>query len=72
VSPGGQDHAGADFQAPDGVAYSSTIAQGLNWAADKGAKVANISYAVFRQYSTVQSAADYMRSKGGVVIVSAG
>jgi thermitase len=55
----------------DGTASISTIAQGINWAADNGAKVANVSYAV-ASYSTVQSAANYMRSKGGVVVVSAG
>jgi len=55
----------------DGMASISTIAQGINWAADNGAKVANVSYAV-ASYSTVQSAANYMRSKGGVVVVSAG
>ena len=55
----------------DGYAYWSTIAQGINWAADNGAKVANVSYAVSGS-ATVQSAAQYMRSKGGVVVVSAG
>ncbi len=55
----------------DGLASISTIAQGINWAADNGAKVVNISYAV-ANYSTVQSAANYMRSKGGVVVVAAG
>lgn len=59
------------ISAPDGMAYWSTVAQGVNWAADHGAKVANISYAVSGS-STVQSAAQYMRSKGGVVMVSAG
>ncbi|MFZ1547837.1 MAG: S8 family serine peptidase [Candidatus Nitrotoga sp.] len=59
------------ISAPDGYAYWSTVAQGLNWAADHGAKVANISYGVSGS-STVQSAAQYMRSKGGVVMVSAG
>ena len=56
---------------PDGYAYWSTIAQGINWAADHGARVANISYGVSGS-STVQSAAQYMRNKGGVVVVSAG
>ena len=56
---------------PDGYAYLSTIAQGINWAADNGAKVANISFSVSDSY-TVQSAAQYMRNKGGVVVVSAG
>jgi subtilisin family serine protease len=57
--------------APDGTASISTIAQGITWAADHGAKVANISFAV-SGYAVVQSAANYMRSKGGEVVVSAG
>ncbi len=56
---------------PDGWAYYSTIAQGLTWAADNGARVANISYAVSGSYS-VKSAADYMKSLGGLVAVAAG
>lgn len=52
-------------------AYWSTVAQGLNWAADHGARVANISYAAGGS-SAVQSAAQYMKSKGGLVIVAAG
>lgn len=59
------------ISAPDGYAYWSTIAQGLTWAADNGADVANISYAVTGS-AAVQSAANYMRSKGGLVVVSAG
>lgn len=55
----------------DGYGYYSTISQGLNWAADHGARVANISYGVSGS-ATVQSAAEYFRSKGGVVAVSAG
>jgi subtilisin family serine protease len=53
-------------------AYWSTVAQGLTWAADQGARVANISYGGVAASSTVQSAAQYMRNKGGVVAVSAG
>ncbi|WP_431101112.1 S8 family serine peptidase [Roseateles noduli] len=53
-------------------AYWSTVAQGLNWAADQGARVANISYGGVAGSATVQGAADDMRSKGGLVIVSAG
>jgi thermitase len=56
---------------PSGSAYSSTIANGLTWAADNGADVANISYAVSGSYS-VRNAANYMRSKGGIVCVAAG
>ena len=55
----------------DGYAYWSTIAQGINWAADHGAKVVNVSYGTSGS-STVQSAAQYLRNKGGVVVVSAG
>jgi subtilisin family serine protease len=56
---------------PTGYAYWSTVAQGLTWAADHGARVANISYSVAGS-STVINAANYFRSKGGVVAVSAG
>jgi len=55
----------------DGYAYWSTIASGLTWAADHGAQVANISYGVSNS-SSVSSAAQYMRNKGGVVVVAAG
>ena len=55
----------------DGYAYWSTVAQGLTYAADQGARVANISYGVAGSAS-VQSSAQYMKSKGGLVIVSAG
>jgi len=55
-----------------GYAYYSTIASGITWAADHGARVANISYAPISGSATVLSAAQYMRSKGGVVVNSAG
>ncbi len=53
-------------------AYWSTVAQGVTWAADNGANVANVSYNGVSGSSSVQSAAQYMRNKGGVVIVAAG
>lgn len=53
-------------------AYFSTMASGIRWAADNGAKIANISYSGAAGSLTVQSAANYMRSKGGIVVVSAG
>ncbi len=55
----------------DGGAYWSSIANALIWAANHGAKVANISYGVTNS-AVVTSAAQYMRSKGGVVVVAAG
>jgi len=55
----------------DGYAYWSDVAAGLVWAADNGANVANISYRVSNS-STVSTAAQYMRNKGGLVVVAAG
>lgn len=55
-----------------GGAYSSVIAAALTTAADNGARVANISFLGVSFSSTVDSAAQYMRSKGGVVVVAAG
>lgn len=54
------------------TAYYSTIASGLTYAADHGARVANISYGGVAGSSTIMSAANYMKSKGGLVFVSAG
>ncbi|MBW1676218.1 MAG: S8 family serine peptidase [Deltaproteobacteria bacterium] len=56
---------------PDGYAYISDIAEGITWAADNGAKVANISYDVSAS-PTIQNAASYMRESGGVVVVAGG
>lgn len=55
----------------DGYAYWSDIARGLDWAANNGANVANISYEVTTS-SAVTAAAQQMRSKGGLVVVAAG
>ncbi|MGR8930039.1 MAG: S8 family serine peptidase [Gammaproteobacteria bacterium] len=55
----------------DGDAYWSDIARGMNWAADNGADVANVSYAV-TESSTITSAAQYLRRKGAFVVVAAG
>jgi len=55
-----------------GYAYDSLIAQGLIWAADHGARVANISFLGVSRSTTILSAAQYMRNKGGVVVVAAG
>jgi len=55
-----------------GYAYSSTISSGLTWAANHGARVANLSFGGVAGSSSVASAAQYMRSKGGVVVVAAG
>jgi len=53
------------------ISYYSMVANALTWAADHGARVANISYTV-QHVAAVQTAAQYMRNKGGVVVTSAG
>lgn len=53
------------------ITYYSIVANALVWAADHGARVANMSYIV-SNVSTIQNAAQYMRNKGGVVVASAG
>ena len=57
--------------AVDGSASYSALAAGITWAADHGARVANVSYMVTNS-SAVSAAANYMKSKGGVVTISAG
>jgi thermitase len=57
---------------PTGYAYWSTVAQGITYAADHGARVANLSYQGASASSTIISAAQYLRSKGGVLITAAG
>jgi subtilisin family serine protease len=56
---------------PAGYASVSTIAAGLMWAADNGARVANVSYAC-TNFLTLVTAAEYFQGKGGVVTVAAG
>jgi thermitase len=55
-----------------GVGYWSMIAQGINWAADRGARVINISYDQLLLSSSVLSAAQSAKNKGALVIVAAG
>ena len=54
-----------------GLTSYSAAAAGLTWAADHGARVANMSYAL-SDSSTVTSGAQYFWNKGGVVVMSAG
>jgi thermitase len=55
-----------------GGGYWSTITQGLVHAADNGARVANVSFLGVTSSLTVQNAAQYMKNKGGLVVVSGG
>lgn len=54
-----------------GYAYWSTVATGVTWAADHGARVANVNYEI-TDSATVQSAAQYLQGKGGIVIAPSG
>ncbi|MBC7499142.1 MAG: S8 family serine peptidase [Herminiimonas sp.] len=53
-------------------AYFSTVASGLTYAADHGARVANVSYGGVATSASVLSAAQYLKNKGGLVFISAG
>lgn len=53
-------------------AYYSTIASGVTYAADHGARIANASYAGVAGSAAIQSAAQYLKNKGGLLFVSAG
>lgn len=55
-----------------GTGYWSMIAQGISYAADHGARVANISYENLLMSSSIISAAQYMKNKGGLVVIAAG
>ncbi|MCB1563244.1 MAG: S8 family serine peptidase [Alphaproteobacteria bacterium] len=56
----------------DGWASTSCLANGLVWAADHGARIANMSFANTHTYSSVNASAGYMRDRGGIVFGSAG
>jgi subtilisin family serine protease len=56
---------------PQGLATYADIASGIIYAADQGAKVANVSYAAYDS-AAVTSAAAYLASKGGILTMSAG
>lgn len=55
-----------------GGSFYSVISQAITYAADKGARVASISFSGLPYSAAVQSAAQYMKNKGGLVVVAAG
>ena len=55
----------------DGSAYLSDMAEGITWAADQGAKVANLSYGGANS-ATIDTAAKYLRGRGGLLVMAAG
>ena len=54
-----------------GLANDTDIAEALQWAADRGARVAIVGYPV-SESATVTAAAQYFESRGGVVVVPSG
>jgi subtilisin family serine protease len=57
---------------PTGYAYYSTIANAITYAADHGARIANISYVDLLASSAIINAAQYMKGKNGLVFMAAG
>lgn len=55
-----------------GWGYFSLIASGATYAIDHGARVANASFRGLAGSSTIQSAGNYMKSKGGLLVVGSG
>ncbi|HEX2194598.1 MAG TPA: S8 family serine peptidase [Candidatus Limnocylindria bacterium] len=58
--------------AANGTGYWSVAAQGIVWAANQGADVINLSFGGPTGGTTLYNAIAYARSKGAVVIASAG
>jgi subtilisin family serine protease len=56
----------------DGWAAGGDMADGILWAADHGARVVNISYDIGVAGSAINAAAQYLRNKGGLLVMSAG
>jgi len=50
----------------------SAIAKGITYAADNGARIVNISFGPIANSPAIQSAAQYLKSKGGLLFISAG
>ena len=55
-----------------GFGYSTLMAQALIYAADHGARVANLSFLGLTSFPSIQQAAQYMKSKNGLVVTGAG
>ncbi len=56
---------------PSGWATASNAAAGVTWAAEHGARAANISFSMSTSPS-IATAASYMQSLGGIVTISSG
>jgi len=56
----------------NGVVWSSTVARGIIWAVDNGAKVINMSLVIPTSSPALEQAIDYAWSKGVVLVAGAG
>ena len=56
----------------DGSAWCSDMSTGIEWAADHGAKVINLSYDITGCPQTIDAAARYAQERGAVSFVAAG
>jgi subtilisin family serine protease len=57
---------------PDTTAWCSDMAQGIEWAADQGAKVINLSYDTTGCPNTIDAAAQYAKDQGALVVIASG
>ena len=55
-----------------GSGSMATVAQGITWAVDHGARVISMSLAGSAGYSTLQSAVQYAHNRGAVLVAAAG
>jgi thermitase len=56
----------------NGTGSSSSVAEGIRWSADNGAKVINMSLGASARSSTIEDAVDYAWGKGVVLAAAAG
>ena len=56
----------------NGTCNAETVAEGIVWAVDNGAKVINISLTFAEPWSPLKNAVDYAWGKGAVLIAAAG
>jgi len=56
----------------DGTCKSVTVAKGIIWAVDNGAKVINISLTFTKPSLTLENAVNYAWNKGAVIVAAAG
>ena len=56
----------------NGSGSLSAISDGIQWAADNGADVINVSFGAPRSYETLANACDYALEQGALVIAAAG